>query len=206
MAQALKELEKHDITHHDIKPANILYDKKNKATLIDFGLATKGNEPLHYGGTPWYIGPEYLNLANEREPPEDVWALGIVMLYMLRFIPLPESGLQVASWSIRRAMRPATSEHARMRKWHGIIETVVRSRLDEGNYFHNIVRQMLNTTARRRIVPSQITEALEAEKQRKQAEQQKVEALITAKEQEWEAYKAAKEQELEAWKAAKRKA
>lgn len=209
MAYALEHTRERDIVHHDIKPANILYEKNVGAVLIDFGLATQGDEPPHQGGTPWYVGPELLNVKNERGPAADVWALGIVMLYMLRFIPLPETGAQVPVWLIHRARDPSSRAHAQMKRWHAIIDAILEEELDENNDLHKIVKRMLKPVVEQRITPGEIREALEAMKQRKRealeaAEQQKQEASKAAEQQEREASEAAEQQEREARKPAKR--
>ncbi|KAI0398703.1 kinase-like domain-containing protein [Xylaria palmicola] len=160
MAQALDYLKQNNIVHHDIKPANILYDQKTGAVLIDFGLGTCGPSLPHYGGTPWYIGPEYLGTDCDRRSPEDVWALGIVMLYLLRLISLPEAGHQVKDWLIKHAREPSSNAHNSMKEWIGVIQRVAKEKLKEGDNFHDIVRRMLTLTPGTRILPSEITEAL----------------------------------------------
>ncbi|KAI1112156.1 kinase-like domain-containing protein [Nemania sp. NC0429] len=162
MVKALEHMAEHGIVHHDIRPANIIYDKKHGAKLIDFGNARKSDTPLHDGGSPWYIPPEYLKDEAERGPPEDVWALGIVLLYLMGLVPLPESGSQVATWSIPDAREPHSGANRRMKQWHEIVETVARDKLEEDNFFHTIVKRMLDATSERRIVPSEIREALHA--------------------------------------------
>ncbi|KAI1320042.1 kinase-like domain-containing protein [Xylariaceae sp. FL0255] len=94
MARALQYLRRKKILHNDIKPGNILYNGK-KATLIDFGLGTHdGAAAYNPSGTPWYIPPEYLR-REERKAPSNVWALGVVMLYLLRQVALPDTGIDV---------------------------------------------------------------------------------------------------------------
>lgn len=61
MIQAVKSLEKNNLTHFDIKPSNIVYSEKcNKFILIDYGTATKRNKILEdkvYISHPYYIFP-----------------------------------------------------------------------------------------------------------------------------------------------------
>lgn len=90
MSRALNHLHRHKIDHNDIKPGNILYSKQRGAVLCDFGLAQRASTlDVSYGGTPYYVPPEYQSLRR-RGPPGDVWALGITMLYVLGTIPLPD--------------------------------------------------------------------------------------------------------------------
>lgn len=71
--------------------------------LIDFGLAGPLGAASN-GGTPWYVAPEYLE-EDVRGTPADVFALGVVMLYVLRCCVLPESWYRFynehAEWLIR---------------------------------------------------------------------------------------------------------
>jgi serine/threonine protein kinase len=99
MARALQYLRVKKIKHNDIKPANILYSGE-KAVLIDFGLGTFDGAPTSRGGTPWYVAPEYRYTGN-RGGPSDMWALGIVMLYLLKRLALPDAGVEVPSWPIK---------------------------------------------------------------------------------------------------------
>ncbi|KAI0474745.1 hypothetical protein F4859DRAFT_521808 [Xylaria cf. heliscus] len=152
ISRALEHLAEHNIIHHDIKPANILYrndsesGRGGRAVLIDFGLGSQGNgqgdgkgEKRHNGGTPWYVAPEFLasasttgdrNVTAPRSAAEDIWALGIVLLYLLRLIPLPESGIQGKAWQVKDAMSdPSSSAHREMMIWLRVIKGVVKGEL-----------------------------------------------------------------------------
>lgn len=163
MAKALEHLREHNIVNHDIKASNILYSRRNGAVLIDFGLAitnqTDDEAMTFNGGTAWYIEP---NLAAGRHMPEDVWALGIVLLYMLRLIPLPEQGIQARAWSARDARDLSSEGHQQMRRWHHVLLRVVE-RLNVHNYLHSIILRMLHPTPQERITPGMIREALRQE-------------------------------------------
>ncbi len=80
-----------DIVHRDIKPANVLLDATGLGTprvrLSDFGIAMrKGDprltEPDYVVGTPGYFAPEQL-LGTEPDFPADLYAVGLVALYLL---------------------------------------------------------------------------------------------------------------------------
>ena len=94
ISSALQYLHDQDIVHNDVKPENILLRSlDNAAVLCDFGIATSGLRS-HYGGTPCYIAPEFL--YNERGRPAGLWALGITMIFVLGFMPLPNGFWELA--------------------------------------------------------------------------------------------------------------
>ncbi|KAL6836567.1 kinase-like domain-containing protein [Trichoderma sp. SZMC 28015] len=98
MTDAVNFIHRKGITHNDIKPFNIAYSRERRAVLLDFGLATTGS--VHSNGTRWYVPPEYA-IRGTRGPPGDIFALGVVLLFLLRKIPLPEKQSPPLVWPIR---------------------------------------------------------------------------------------------------------
>ncbi|MFF4295056.1 serine/threonine-protein kinase [Streptomyces vinaceus] len=80
------------VVHRDIKPANILMEATGSGRphlrLSDFGISMRKGEPRltetdHVVGTPGYFAPEQL-LGSEPDFPADLFAVGLVALYLLR--------------------------------------------------------------------------------------------------------------------------
>jgi predicted ATPase len=86
IARALETLHRKDIAHCDLKPDNVLVSEEDHVTVIDFGLArrgesTRGGEPRSEGdartGTPGYMAPEQIE-GRPLDTRVDVWAFGCV--------------------------------------------------------------------------------------------------------------------------------
>jgi hypothetical protein len=77
------ELEKHDITHGDLKPANIVVDENMRITVIDWGsvcLNSKNKKELNNGTQI------FMPLLDEDQraigPISDVYSLGLTILFL----------------------------------------------------------------------------------------------------------------------------
>ena len=75
------------IIHRDIKMENILVDTDTKQIkIIDLGFAIQVPDDKNMTiicGTPSYMAPEIIGKQGYKAKPTDVWALGIVLYYML---------------------------------------------------------------------------------------------------------------------------
>ena len=105
MAYALRAAHATGLTHHNLKPENVLFDAYGNAKLSDFGLgrvvevdATKGMPQVFVGtGGMAYMAPELMNNRGAKDPgpSADVYGLGIMLYEMLtgqipgRRSPLP---------------------------------------------------------------------------------------------------------------------
>jgi serine/threonine protein kinase len=135
MASALAFVHDNGITHNDIKPGNILFSAARGAVLIDFGLSSDSTHAsvaaTQTAGTPWYVPPEFrVNPKTGRGPPGDVWALGVVMLYLRRRLPIPDKSTDWQIWAVASQMSPdAAAAVERMSAW---IEKVLAERAQLG--------------------------------------------------------------------------
>ncbi len=91
IADALKYMhEVEHICHYDVKPSNILFDKKGNAMLIDFGISKNYDESGHetsttpIGRSEGYAPIEqYQQNIEEFSPASDVYGLGATLLFAM---------------------------------------------------------------------------------------------------------------------------
>jgi serine/threonine protein kinase len=103
LCYGLRAASVHGLSHHNIKPENVLFDAQGNAKLSDFGLGrvievdqAKGMPQVFVGtgGMP-YMAPELIARAKDAATPADVYGLGILFYEMLtgnipgRRSPLP---------------------------------------------------------------------------------------------------------------------
>ena len=88
VALALAHAHSAGVVHCDIKPGNILIDRRGSAKVTDFGLSQALNQvdrgPLEgmVAGTPEYISPEQL-LGQRPDQRSDLYSLGVTFFEML---------------------------------------------------------------------------------------------------------------------------
>lgn len=103
LAYALRAGHQQGLTHHNLKPENVLFDVWGNAKLADFGLSrvievdqNKGMPQVFVGtGGMGYMSPELIGRARDTGASADVYGLGIMLYEMLtgqlpgRRSPLP---------------------------------------------------------------------------------------------------------------------
>jgi serine/threonine protein kinase len=88
IADGLTHMHKQGVSHADLKPNNLVYDRGTRVKVIDYGLAwVKGEGKNRVQGTPEYMAPETVEhkLINERT---DIYNFGATM-YRLTTLQLP---------------------------------------------------------------------------------------------------------------------
>jgi len=80
---ALEHLHSVNIIHRDLRPENLLLDKRGHIRIIDFGFAKKVEDRTWtLCGTPEYLAPEIIQCKGHGKAV-DWWALGILIFEML---------------------------------------------------------------------------------------------------------------------------
>jgi serine/threonine protein kinase len=88
LCEALQHLFDNGVVHRDIKPGNILIDRKGGARLADLGLAFAEDDPslTRPGGTlgtPHYISPEQAVDPGRADVRSDIWSFGATLFHVV---------------------------------------------------------------------------------------------------------------------------
>jgi serine/threonine-protein kinase PpkA len=112
LAPALDTAHARGITHRDVKPDNLLFDKYDNVFLSDFGLArlreTIGFANISDGsvmGTPAYMSPEQIQGDHEIDGRSDIYSMGVVLFQMLGG-EVPFNGTTAASVMMMHLVNP----------------------------------------------------------------------------------------------------
>jgi hypothetical protein len=165
IASALNYIHGRGLVHNDIKPGNILYSRERGAVLCDLGLSTYAKNPPTTGGTPWYVPPEYI-AVKQRGVQSDVWALGVVMLYLIGKTPFPDlrghkTHPKYLHWQIskvhqhNRDRTGAADAVSSMRRWLNEVNAM-RTSLNLRDKMELIIHEMLAPNPNLRITTKEI--------------------------------------------------
>lgn len=155
-SSALTYLGANGIVHNNIKPSNIAYSPFEGAVIFDFESASSSNE-IKLCGAPWYLPPE-LATDSRRSPTGDVWAFGIIMLYLLNKIKYPET--MVKGWDIHEMRRRGSKAAKQMDAWLNLIGKA-REDLDQANPIEHMTFRMLDQDQYLRIRAAAIKDRIE---------------------------------------------
>ncbi len=100
VADALREIHSHNLLHLDVKPANIMLNRKGQAVLIDFGISKHYDEGGHQtssaliGTSEGYAPIEQYEAGalDNFTPATDIYALGATLFFLLTGIRPPKAG------------------------------------------------------------------------------------------------------------------
>jgi len=117
IARGLQAFHRMEILHQDLRPQNILIDKRGTVKIIDFGSAcvagveerVSAAEPSRILGTLQYTAPEYFvgDVGSERS---DLYSLGVITYQMLTGrLPYGAAAAKVRTRAALRRLRYATA-------------------------------------------------------------------------------------------------
>jgi len=113
ICRALEHAAGFGVVHRDVKPANIVITKTNRAVLVDFGLARPEETDLQLTmtgttvGTPHYMSPEQIRSVEKLDIRSDIYALGATFFHMLvGVVPFPmQSKAEIMASHLREEVK-----------------------------------------------------------------------------------------------------
>ncbi len=119
------------VIHRDLKPHNVMLDKRGEVLICDFGLAALPEQinPAEFRqGTPAYMAPEQIK-GTSVTAQSDVYALGLV-LYELYTGKRPYSGKNVQEILVQQEAMAMTSMSSHAQDIEPAVENIIRRCLD----------------------------------------------------------------------------
>jgi serine/threonine-protein kinase len=121
------------VVHRDIKPDNVLLDKRGRPFLMDFGIAKTGESLVKTQtgfilGSPAYLSPEQIR-GQPLDGRTDVYSLGVTLYQMLAgVIPYPTENMSALA---RRLTEDAPRLSGRREGIHPELERIVHRSLEK---------------------------------------------------------------------------
>jgi len=158
ISSGLEHIHSHNIFHLDIKPGNILLGDDGRAKICDFGYSLQhAVKPVRSSiGTHTYIPPEFI-VGSLRGRPGDIWAAGLVIMFVLGIMPLPNPGY----WKISDIQGKSNAATRKMRDWLGEISLYKESIPAK----HSLLQRMLELDPTDRITASDLAKELIEQRQ-----------------------------------------
>jgi hypothetical protein len=130
VAEGLHHAHVNGVIHRDVKPANIIVDRSERAQLMDFGLARRVDEDLEVTqsgttmGTPSYMAPEQAEgRLEDVDAQSDVYSAGACLYELLTGRPPFEAATVMAT--LRQVLEESpVPPRRRNPKIHRDVETI----------------------------------------------------------------------------------
>ena len=127
ISSALDALHERGVIHRDIKPANIIRDPfRNRAVLVDVGIARRYGQFVEGAGTPGYCAPEVIT-GGEATPRSDVYGLAATAYTLLTLTPPWGEGEGLLARQCGSEPAPLASTH---RAELALVDALLSSALD----------------------------------------------------------------------------
>lgn len=98
LCEVLITMSREKIYHKDIKPANLIIDRRERLHLLDFSISA--SLPNKVEGTPFYKAPEMENASTVKRDKVDIFSIG-VMMYQYYTGKIPRYGSEYGQRSLR---------------------------------------------------------------------------------------------------------
>ncbi len=170
MGEALSYAHRHGVIHRDVKPANVMIDKKGRVVLTDFGLAKilSGPQFTTTGamvGTPAYMAPEQ-GLGQPGDMRSDIYSMGVILYQMVtgRLPFIAETPLAIVFKHVNAPlpMPRAVNEKVPSSLENVIVKTLAKNPEDRYQYVDDVLEELAGleteivtgpTTRKRRKTP-----------------------------------------------------
>jgi serine/threonine-protein kinase len=119
------------VIHRDLKPHNVMLDKRGEVLICDFGLAALPEQinPAEFRqGTPAYMAPEQIK-GTAVTAQSDIYALGLV-LYELYTGKRPYSGKNIQEILVQQEAMAMTSMTSHAQDIDLVVENIIKRCLD----------------------------------------------------------------------------